>query len=396
MEQVNTGIYLHLAIRDSSFMRRRGLVYLCCAIVALLSLGILFLCPAAKEGALFLCNMLFDISEAANSYVYDYFAVSDTANPAVAAVLVGIITASVCCIAVLRKSRAIALIIMILIAGMEIYFGIVPSVFINVLLFAVPSLFLLRGTDLRICAVYFAVFFALSLFVSVAFPGVNTQLEAASENVRDHMDRVEQMIIGVHRVQQPNEIQKARHENRLNRQEMNENEEESQNYRSYRYQQELEQEISKPETSDYIRNIFLLLLTVVLLLTPFVPFIVFDSRRRIALKRRATFQSDDCSEAIRAMFMHMIAYLEGGGLTIGNKQFSDFEADVAALLPSSYVESYASAVALWQEAAYSDHIMTVEQRQAMCEVLAQTEDIVYNDSDRKTKFKLKYIECLHA
>jgi ABC-type Mn2+/Zn2+ transport systems, permease components len=396
MEQTNSGLQLRPASDSNVLKNRQEFICLCCAIAALLALAALLLWPAAQEGVALLCNMIFDASEAVNSYAYNRFAVSPAASSAAAIVLLGIIAAAVCCVAVLRKSRVVALLFMMLLAGAEIYFGITPPAFIHALLFVLAGLLLLQKTDLRTAAVYLSAFLALFLIVSALAPGVNAQLEAASEHMRDRLDHVEQLLRTGNQVQWPEETQKARRENRLSERDVIENEEESQGYRDYQRQQELEQELSRPKRNEYLALVLMFLRIMALLLLPFAPFMLLDSRKRKALKRRAVFRSANCSEAICAMFLHMVAYLENGGLAVGNKQFSDCRADVAAALTEDYAESYALAVALWQEAAYSDHPMTTEQRQKTQELLEQTEEIVYSGADRKTRFKLKYIACLHA
>ena len=396
MEQINSGLQLCLTNHSSALRGKQRTICLCCATAALLSLGILLLWPTAQESVALLCNMIFDASEAVNTYVYNRFAVSHAANPATAIVLLGIIASTTCCMVVLRKSGGTALFFMILVAGVEIYFGIAPPAFINALFFALAGLLLLQKTDLRTSAVFLSAFIALFFIVSALAPGVDARLEAASEYMRDRLDYVEQMVSGINQAHQPEETQKTRWENRLNEQTGVENENETQGYRNYQRQQELEQEISRPERNKYLKLVVMFLLIMALLLAPFVPFMLLDSRKRRALKRRAAFASDDCSEAICAMFLHIVAYLESSGLAVGNKQFSDCRADVAALLTESYAESYAHAVKLWQEAAYSEHPMTREQRERAQAVLEQTESIVYGGSDRRTRFKLKYIACLYA
>ncbi|MFR7894087.1 MAG: hypothetical protein ACLU38_08420 [Dysosmobacter sp.] len=63
----------------------------------------------------------------------------------------------------------------------------------------------------------------------------------------------------------------------------------------------------------------LTILILALLTLPFLPFILFDARRRKAMERRAAFDSPDCGEAIRAMFLHLAAYLDRCGKGVGNR-----------------------------------------------------------------------------
>ena len=51
---------------------------------------------------------------------------------------------------------------------------------------------------------------------------------------------------------------------------------------------------------------------------------------------------------------------------------------------------------LFEEAAYSTHAMGEEQRAELQSLLTETERLLYDGADRKTKFRLKYVECLHA
>ncbi len=396
MIQPYAGIKLHTSHDGIVSARRRGFICLCCAAAVFLSLGTLLLWPAARSGVLLLINTLFAASEAANPYVYSYFTVLGPASPAAACALLCVLTAALCCIAVIRKSKAAALLFMLFVAGVEVYFGVTPPALVNVLIFALPSLVLLHGTAPRTGAVYLAFLIALTLIVSAAAAGTDARLETMSEDMRDRFDRIEQMARGISLTHLSFDELKTRQESRLGGFDAALSDDKAQNYNNYRHKENPEREISMPESTDYLKISSMLLLIITILLAPFAPFIIFDSRRRAAIKRRAAFEADDCAVAIRAMFLHMIACLESASLTAGNKQFSDCSAEVAAIIPGDCAESYINAVALWHEAAYSGHSMTDGQKKSMLKILEQIENIVYNGSDRKTRFRLKYIKCLYA
>ena len=40
--------------------------------------------------------------------------------------------------------------------------------------------------------------------------------------------------------------------------------------------------------------------------------------------------------------------------------------------------------------------MGEEQRAELQSLLTETERLLYDNADRRTKFRLKYVECLHA
>ena len=58
--------------------------------------------------------------------------------------------------------------------------------------------------------------------------------------------------------------------------------------------------------------------------------------------------------------------------------------------------SSVTAAVAFEEAAYSTHAMGEEQRAELQSLLTETERLLYDGADRKTKFRLKYVECLHA
>ena len=189
--------------------------------------------------------------------------------------------------------------------GAEIYFGLTPPALLNVALFVLPALLLLQGQNLITSAGCVIAALVIFVVVAVVFPGVDSRMEAASESVRDRLAPVEQRISEYTPVQQPDEAQKTRYENRLNEQSGRLDADNTQGYQDYRLEQEREQELSKPRRIQYLKIAILLVLIVLLLLTPFLPFVLLDSRRRKALERRAEFLSEDPSEAIRAMFLQM-------------------------------------------------------------------------------------------
>lgn len=140
----------------------------------------------------------------------------------------------------------------------------------------------------------------------------------------------------------------------------------------------------------------LTILILALLTLPFLPFVLFDTRRRKAMERRAAFDSPDCGEAIRAMFLHLAAYLDRCGKGVGNRPFSQWDAALSQTVSPEYAALFRHAAALFEEAAYSTHAMGGEQRAELQSLLTETERLLYDNADRRTKFRLKYVECLHA
>ena len=370
---------------------RRMTAALCLAVVVLV---LLFLLPAARESLKCLLNYLFAASEAVNTYVYDRFSVAADASPTPALLLLGGLIAVLLLLAFLRRSSLIPFLFALFLAFAEIWLGLTPPPLLNALLFALLMLLALRIRDPRNAGAVLLASVAVFLFVSAVFPGVNAALEERSELARDRLDVLEQRITGTY-AEENSAVQSAREENRLHEGGGADKEDGTRNDRGYQHLYEQEQQISRPQRVRYLKILLLTLAIIALLTLPFAPFLFFNAKRKRSLARRAAFASPDCAEAIRAMFLHLTAYLEACGMGAGNRSFSHWPELLSGHMPADYVRQYRRAAAIFSEAAYSAHPMTEEQRTEMEKILDETEHILYDEADWKQKLRLKYMECLH-
>lgn len=390
--QPETGLQFHTEPSGTVLFsqRRRRIVSLLLLCVGVLALAAFFLLPDLRESGKALCNALFDASEAVNAYAYDHFPVADGITPVPALILVFLFVFSLYLLAIVRRSRMLALILAIVLAGTQAYFGVTLPMWANVLAFALLGAVFLRSFHALLP--YGAVVLLLALTISLALPGIHIPTETASEAVRDRLSVMGKQMEEQLTLVAP-ETQKTQHENRLDKDGLSEDSDRTQADKDYRYEQEQEQEISRHERINWLKIIVILFLIIVLLLGPFLPFLLLDSRRKKALERREKFDSENDSEAICAIFLHLIAYLESCGKGQGNIPFSAWTKHLQ--MPEEYRAQYEHAAMLWQEAAYSEHPMSSEQREEMRQFLSETERILYDAADRKTRFRLKYLECLH-
>ena len=389
--QSKSGLQFHTKVSGSAapLVRCKRPPTILCLCIVLLSVMALLLLPGFRESGKALCNALFEASEAVNAYEYRHFSVADGTTFISALVLTAIAVIGLYLLALVRSSRILTLLLAVGFTGVQAYFGVVFPWWGNVLVFMLLGAVLLRAGHSLLP--YMAGVLTISLMVNVLVPGIHIPTENASEAVRDRLSIVGQELTE-ELIQSLPETQKTQHENRLDIEGGMETGDGMSNDREYRYEQELEQEISKPNRSNYFKIAVIFLLIVALLLGPFLPFILLDSRRKKALARREKFDSENLSEAIRAMFLHLIAWLESCGQSAGNLPFSAWTSHLQ--MPEAYLTQYKRAAALWQEAAYSDHTMTSAQRDEMRQILNETECILYDAADWKTRFRLNYMECL--
>ena len=393
MKHQTVGLQFDLQTRKGTGLRKGALPL---AGVPLLAAVLLLALKPARESLKCLCNLVFAASEAVNAYAYDYFEVSDAASPVLA---LGLLAAALACLllaALVGGSRIVPLVTALILAGGEIWLGLTPPAAVNVLIFALLALLALPADPLRGRLVLLPAIAAVFLSVQILAPGVRTGLEEASEHVRDRLDPVEQLVSGADHTPRQEPPQTAREENRLDTETAGEASGDAQNTQDFRHIYEQEQEISPPKRTDYLKIAVLTLLILALLTLPFLPFVLLDARRRRALERRAAFDSPDCGKAIRALFLHLTAYLDSCGRGGGNQPFAQWDGTLTRTLSPEYAARFRQAAALFEEAAYSTHTMREEQRAELRRLLAETERLLYDGADRKTKFRLKYLECLHT
>ena len=381
----------HQLVRQVHDKAHRMTVALCLAAAVFV---LLFFLPAARESLKCLLNYLFSASESVNTYVYDHFSVTADASPTLALLLLGGLMAVLLLLSFLRRSRLIPFLFALLLAFAEIWLGLTPPPLLNALLFALLMLLALRVRDLRNAGAVLLASATVFLCVSAAFPGVNAALEERSELARDRLDVLEQRVTGTY-AQENSAAQSAREENRLHEGADAGIKDDTRNDRGYQHLYEQEQQISRPQRVRYLKIILLTLGILALLTLPFVPFLFFNAKRKQSLARRAAFASPDCAEAIRAMFLHLTAYLDACGMGAGNRSFSRWPELLSGHMPADYVRQYRRAAAIFSEAAYSTHPMTEEQRTDMEKILDETEHILYDEAGWKQKLRLKYVECLH-
>ncbi len=356
--------------------------------------GLVFaLSAAARNGAALLFNRLFEASEAVNAYRYAHFSVSGAdGSPALTMCLCAfaLFGGAFCALVCRRRGAAVGL--FLLLAFTEAYFGVTPGLWRNLLLFAVlAELTLRKRSGLREHAALLAGFAAVALAVLLLAPRPSAVVEAYSERLRDELGLA---ALSLTREEVPEtEDASARHESRLHEEASDVPEDAAR--REFEKETENERELSLPRRFDWLRAALLLLAVAALLLVPFLPFALLDRAKRLAAERRGAFDDPDNAAAIRAMFAHTMDWLRANGLQTENRPFARCAEDAGALLHSEeYAARYAESAAIWREAAYSDHAMTDAQRDAVRALLRETETSLYARANRRTRFRLKYVEHL--
>ena len=356
------------------------------------SLLLAFFLPTARMSLLSLLNLLFSASEQANAYAYDYFQTPENQSTVLALVLAGGFFVSYFGLAVALRSCLLLLTAAVTAALLQAYFGLSLPVWGNLALFFALGLGCVLFCSPKKSALPFAALILLTVMLSAALlPGVDAATETASETLRDRLalaTRQEERLAG----EDPDSLLETRH---INSRSLRTGEEKAAVSREYRLLTVEEQQISQPRWIDYLKIMLLLLLSVSVVVLPFLPFLYMNARRKKAQEARLLFQSEHSGEALCAMFRHAVKYLENRGFGGGNRPYRQWPENWSDCLPEAYQKQYAACAALFEEAAYSDHPMTEAQKEQTRLFLAETERIFFDEADWKEKLRLRYGKCLH-
>lgn len=365
---------------------RKGLLLSGLAVFALL---LLFLLPFFRQSLQALLDRVFAASEQVNRYAYRYFA--SEASPWPAGVLLGLAAAGWIALALLWRSRWAALALFALCALLQVYFGLALPGWLNVLLFFLLVCFLLRSprrpqTLLKAAAL----FLAAGLGVMLLLPGTDGPTEAASEWVRDRFSALSSAVFGGG-AEAPAGETETRHVRTLS---LQEGENASGGEKEYRLETVEEEQISAPRWISWMRVALLSLAGLALLVLPFLPFAVLNRRREKARREREAFRSGEAAPAVRGILQRTVRWLEATGNGADNLPYALWGPVLAEKLDGDYARRFERGAALFEEALYSDHALSEEQREEALSLLRETETRLWNGADRRTRLRLKYGECL--
>ncbi len=371
--------------------RRYRRLLLACAGVFLSAAILLFALPGAREGAQALANRLFDASEAVNAYVYQRFPVGPDRSVVLAAVLLGLMAAALTAGVVLSGSRWAALGPVAGCVLAQVYFGLALPAWANVALTGLFALRLMgRPRPRRGVLRLLAGIGAVALAVALLWPGTDAATEAASERARDALSRLAGQTGGA-AAELPDIGAETR---RVHPRTLAEGEGEARPGRAFRLATEEEREIAMPRRTDWLRAILFLLLTVAVVVVPFVPFALANARRRKAQAAREALRTSPAREAVCAAFQQVIAWLEATGNGAGNRLYSQWTPTVSERIGPEYGRRFGQCAGLFEEAVYSGHEMDETQRQQALDLLTETGETLLAGAGRRQKLRLRYRENL--
>lgn len=117
-------------------------------------------------------------------------------------------------------------------------------------------------------------------------------------------------------------------------------------------------------------------------------------KRAVSRREKKIFESTDCRAAIRSLFNYTMNVLAAAGLPIRNISLYQYEEQLSRMFGESVGKVFLQAAEIHQEAVYSDHVISEEQRTQMKAFKDQVWERVYRQAGVMQKFRLKYIYFL--
>jgi len=346
-----------------------------------------------SEGIFLIFNRIFMLSEERQMYRYIMFAVGSPgytwgASIAAALIVISVLFALVSLNLALARRRVLLVVLLALVVGTQVYFGVFASPFWNIFLFSVFGLLLARGANFKAAAYIGGAVLLVSAAVFIIFPGQNPQLHEFSESLRDRFgSRINPFAV------EPFTVQGSDAQTEAEQQHLNviHVQEDTLHYAGhYEYAPHYEDVaqgtdigLAVPQASLLPAVIFVLVLLAAALAWRYIPPLMRAARRR------QLFSQSDSSAAIDCMFVYMLDWLGVHGLKRGNVVFTAYAPQLGELVSPQYSDEYMDAAVLWQRAVYSAHTPGEAERQHMKAFLDKTADIVWKSASLRTKLKIK-------
>lgn len=321
------------------------------------------------SGLKLILNRFFFLSENYQAYEYTFFDVSAPPHLSGGLILTAFIPIALVIIvyvviSLIRRSPLMYLLSLSLFFGIAIYFGVFPSPFWTILLSSAHILTAIYVSDRAGWApgryIWILVSLCLVLFTLLfTYTGPNSKLDTLSEQIRDLFDeKVEQPISSLFTPPQSSSqteiIREQMQQNNVGLDPPGDGK---------THEMDMTESFSGSQIGTaFAGRIWILWLFLGLFGASLTIWALF---KYISYKKSIKFSSmDDISKAVNAMFLHLMCWLEEFGLESG-LPYPEYTNQLRELVSDSYAEKYKSAVALWQEAAFSSHELTSLHRTEM-------------------------------
>ncbi len=157
-----------------------------------------------------------------------------------------------------------------------------------------------------------------------------------------------------------------------------------------------EEDGNEADSLDWFLIIEIILIVILcLLVLLFLAFLVWlFLKRRQSKKSQEEFKSEDLRLAIRSLFNYSMNILGVSGLRVRNTSLYRYEKQIGKMFDEDTKAAYREIVNIRQEAVYSLHDLTEEQRDVLVKFKNEVWERVYENGSRIQRLQLKYVYFL--
>ena len=361
------GMIVYLAITMSESVKPGRLRWIIAGVTAVILVAAIVVFHSRIGGGLaLLSGYFYDTAEMAQAYLYNRFPVSDAASASpdmcarLATIWISCLGGLITALPTADYRRGMCAFTAGLVMLAFAYYGIIPSwICIGVILIA-GIIASSKGSLLSSLPV---LLIAALLFGAIVLldPGQNYFVSRANENIRDIFALKSSFIENPEDpLNDLSELQKEEQE-----------------------QQEKQQQEEDSVTRRVFRSAGIAFLILAAIGTAAV--LYWRKLKQRIEKNREGIDADDPAEAIAAMFPYCVRWLESYGIEAAGRPFSSITEDIRDEMTREYAYRYEDMYALWQEAAYSEHEMTLNQKKQMSAFMHDTIEMIREKSDFKDK-----------
>ena len=311
-------------------------------------------------------NTVFEASEFVQAYVYTKFPISEAAqsNPDTA---VRVATVWASCLAgalgalppaAVRRFLGLGVAAFTLIAFA--YYGLIPTVLVVVLAIIAIMFVMSRGSLLAAIPVLLAaaLFFGAIMAIN---PGENYAISRVDEKIRDRLALRSAYLQSDLQQETPDEMEDIENN-----------------------EKEMENDFNEFTST----HKWMIPIVIVLLILAALAAAAYMIYRRYLKRRDANregLESDDLRTATIAMFRYAVKWLGVSGVDVSGKSFGTLVEPLRRSVSEQYSQYFTSMYVMWREAAYSDHEIAEENRDAMRTFMNDTKEMVEGEMDGKAK-----------
>jgi len=350
------------------------------------------------NGLLIIFNRLFAISEQQQQYRYVMFHISSplgdwNGNVAAAFVLVIFIFAVIGYVMVVTRRRWINVTFILIIVGVQAYFGVFAGVLWNIALFSTLAATLTQniGEPIfnRSIAITMMFICVITAVVWVVYPGQNMRLNYFSESIRDRFDTpLNPFAVAPHDTHDANAHREPDPLD-LNVTEVGDDTLHDAATEQYIIEYDDRAQGAEIGLTALEPSLWLAIILVFSFLFLAMAYRLVPPLWK-AKKRRRMFKAEAVDVAINQMFIYLFEWLAVLGLERKNNVFSAYATQLETLVSPQYSKEYLRFTALWQKVMYSDHAIGEAERQRTHDFLQTTMDFVWKKSNAVTKLKIKF------